>query len=250
MINERFRNGRPSNKLGEVGLLLHQWDGLEAHNLGKPWQMCIQNCMCQGQFINGRISSMAVYQGLSRRADRRGISLPFGNRGGLLLHPDHVQLDCLYGKDAATYLLDNPAHPGCTDDYCSVAHMKDQNGGICSFSGYPVLAWAPHDLKLALDLHLEHGDQWHNPSFHSGYNELIINSPKLNDKLPHSIMGFFSVKGQSTVTSDLGFGIVVDVVQVHDQFLKEYGLTDNDVPLLELDPLNWESPFATLHASA
>ena len=27
--------------------------------------MCIQNCMCQGQFINGRISSMAVYQGLA-----------------------------------------------------------------------------------------------------------------------------------------------------------------------------------------
>ena len=244
-INERFHNGRPSDKLGKIGLLMHQWDGLEAHNLGKPWQMCIKNCMCQGQFINGRISSMAVYQGLSRRADRKGISLPFGNRGGLLLHPDHVQLDCLYGIDGATYHLDNPHNPGCTDAFCDARHMTDQNGGFCSFSGYPVLAWAPRDLKLALDLHLEHGNGWTAPAFHSGYNELILNSPKLNEKLPQSIMGFFSIKGQSPVTDDLGYGININVVDAHRQFLAEYGLTEDRVPMLELDPTNWEQPFAT-----
>ena len=54
----------------QVGVLLHQWDGLE--EWGTPWQMCITSCMCQGAFINGRISSMIVYRDLSKRPDRVG----------------------------------------------------------------------------------------------------------------------------------------------------------------------------------
>jgi hypothetical protein len=57
-------------------------------------------------------------------------------------------------------------------------------------------------------------------------------------------MGFFFPKGQSTVTSDLGYGIVVDIVKVHREFLTEYGLTAEQVPLLVLDAANWDAPFS------
>lgn len=75
-------------------------------------------------------------------------------------------------------------------------------------------------------------------------NELILNSAKLNQRLPRSIMAFFFVKGTSPVTSDLGYAIMLDAVQVHRAFLSEYGLTESDVPLLILDPANWDAPFA------
>jgi hypothetical protein len=177
-INERFRKGRPSNSLDEVGLLIHQWDGLEAHDKGKPWQMCITNCMCQGQFINGRISAMAVYSGLKSRSDRIAISLPFGNRGGILLHPSHAQLDCLYGMDGATYHLDDPRHPGCTDNFCDPTNAFIQNG-YCGLTGYPPQAWAPKDLEYALTLHAEHGSRYSSPGFHSGCELAAEHNPSL-----------------------------------------------------------------------
>ena len=48
---------------------------------------------------------MIVYEGLRTRADRRAISLPFGDRGGMIISPFAVELDCLYGIDGGTYRL-------------------------------------------------------------------------------------------------------------------------------------------------
>ena len=61
---------------------------------------------------------------------------------------------------------------------------------------------------------------------------------------------FFFVEGQSTVTADLGYGIVIDVRQAHAAFLQEYGLSAAEVPLLhyrcsgqEADPPKGEDRF-------
>ena len=155
-----------------------------------------------------------------------------------MLHPSYVTLECAYGIDGATYHLDDPAHPGCTQTFCDSADWK------CGFSGYPPQAWAPADLKVLLDAHADHGARYHKPGFHSGYNELILNSPKINEHLPHSIMGFFFIKGQSTITNDLGYGIVIDMVQTHQAFLRSFEVSKEQVPLLVLDPSNWDAPFA------
>jgi len=222
-INTRFRAGKPSNQMEEVGVIMHQWDG-------------------QGSFIPGRVSSMIVYAGLRSRPDRRAIPLPFGNRGGFLLSPAYTQLDCLYGIDAATYLYQEAPHPGCSDQFCDPRN-PGQGGQLCGFSGYPPTAWRPEDMGQLLDLHGAHGAQYKSPGFHSGYNEVVANSRHLNDQLPFAIEAFFYIKGESPVTSDLGYGIVIDVVQVHKLFLAAYGLSREQVPLLVLDPSNWEEPF-------
>ena len=44
--------------------------------------------------------------------------------------------------------------------------------------------------------------------------QVILNSPAHNAHLPHSILGFFVPKGAGPITADLGYGIVIDVVQV------------------------------------
>eukprot|EP00966_Prymnesium_polylepis_P008100 186552-Prymnesium_polylepis.2 len=289
-LNARFRAGRPSADLADVGVIMHrefsecdstpvttpslravqavtpQWDGLEEQ--GKPWRMCLHQCMCQGQFINGRISSMIVYKGLSERADRQAIPLPFGNRGGILLHPPHATVDCAYGIDGGTYRLGalDVCTAFCTPtslvrsasvaltrsmlaDYTTESltdvHTIACNGNVwCGFNGAPAMAWAPRDLEKLLVTHASSGNAWHEPGFHSGYNEVILNSPGHNAQLPGAVEGFFVPRGQDPVTADLGFGIVIDAVQAHHAFLEEYGVSAEDVPMLELDPYNWEAPFA------
>lgn len=241
-INEQFRKGKPSDELADVGVLMHMWDGQE--ELGKPWKMCLTNCLCQGSRINGRISSMIIYRGLHDRSDRKTIPLPFGGRGGILIHPSFAAVDCLYGIDGGTYRLDDPRHPGCSDEFCNPNNIFDQNGNVwCGFNGAPAMAWSPRDIKKLLELHAQYGPAWHGPGFHSGYNEAILNSKLHNAALPQSVMAFFVPKGHSTVTSDLGYGIMIDVVEAHRAFLREYGLSADDVPMVELDTANWDEPF-------
>ncbi|KAL1528482.1 hypothetical protein AB1Y20_009825 [Prymnesium parvum] len=245
-LNKQFRDGAPSNLLEQVGVLMHQWDGQEVS--ATPWRMCEHNCMCQGAFINGRISTMVIYKDLNKRPDRKAVPLPFGNRGGILLHPSYATVDCLYGIDGATYHLDNPAKPGCSESFCDPNNILDQNGNVfCGFNGAPATAWRPSDMKLLLETHARSGVQWHAPGFHSGYNEIILNSKKHNLNLPHSIAGFFAPLGQSTVTADLGYSIVIDVVQAHRAFLAEYGITEAEVPLVWFNPSNWEEPFSRMN---
>ena len=92
-------------------------------------------------------------------------------------------------------------------------------------------------------MHAKYGEQYKRPTFHSGYNEVVVNSAHFNAHLPDSIEGFFYPKGHSTATTDLGYGIVVDVRKVHRQFLEAFELSADEVPLLEFDPADWDAPF-------
>ena len=57
---------------------------------------------------------------------------------------------------------DNPAHPGCSDDFCDPNNIIDQNGNVwCGFNGAPAMAWAPRDLEKLLVTHASSGNAWH-----------------------------------------------------------------------------------------
>ena len=229
-----------------MGLIFRQFDALENHE--RPWEACEQNCHCKlyelpGKALTGRLSAMIAYQGLRTRTDRKGISLPYADRAGYVLRNEEISLQCAYGKDAATYTLDNPANPGCSDQYCSIAdHSKDWQGKPCGFHDYHGPAYPPSLLKVMLERFAEHGEKWLAPSFHSGYNEIIVNSSHLNTRLPHAIEAFFVMN--STRTGKDGLGI--DVRAARRAFLEMYKIPPSDVPLLLLNPLNWESPFSIL----
>ena len=79
---------------------------------------------------------------------------------------------CLYGIDGGTYRLDSASHPGCSYSLCDPNDFLDQNGRpFCGFNGAPATAWSPDDLKALLEAHATSGAAWHEPGFHSGYNE-------------------------------------------------------------------------------
>ena len=51
--------------------------------------------------------------------------------------------------------------------------------------------------------------------------------------------------GSVSAAADLGYGIIIDVVKVHKEFLQTYGKSAAEVPLLSFDPYNWREPFTT-----
>lgn len=92
-----------------------------------------------------------------------------------------------------------------------------------------------------MKLHAQHGEQYKQPGFHSGYNEAIVSAEKINAALPAAVEAFFVLdEGQARN----GDGVGVNVGQAHRNFLQKYGLTAEQVPLLKLEPANWEAPFS------
>eukprot|EP00966_Prymnesium_polylepis_P163404 3777054-Prymnesium_polylepis.1 len=110
---------------------------------------------------------MLISAALAERADRRAVPLPFADRGGVVLRPSAVTLECLYGSDGGSYRLVDPAHPGCSDGWCDPRHLYDDNGERCGFSGTPATAWRPADLAALLREHAQHGARYTPPAFHS-----------------------------------------------------------------------------------
>ena len=123
---------------------------------------------------------------------------------------------------------------GCSDGRCDPDHLRDQNGKLCGFNDPPVTAWRTEHLAELLELHATDGAPYRSPGFHSGYNEVIINTEVWNQNLPHTVEAFFSFgDGDDGITH-----------RAHAEFLKQFGLSKTDVPLVRFHPSNWDEPFA------
>ena len=92
------------------------------------------------------------------------------------------------------------------------------------------LGRAPSQLKQALQEHKDFA-----PFGPNMYNEMVVSTASVVERLPASVEAFFYVGGTST------HGDKVDVNAVHQRFVRETHAVD--VPLLRLDPANWETPF-------
>ena len=79
-------------------------------------------------------------------------------------------------------------------------------------------------------------------------NEVVVNSEHHNQALPDAVEAFFYMHGQSSLT-DLGYGNVINVPEAHQAFLDEYQLDATQVPLLEFNPMDWQTPFADVSRS-
>merc|ERR1712070_989726 len=146
--------------------------------------------------------------------------------------------------DGSTFEYDNSAHPGCSPTMCQRNHPTDAKGDLCGLVGNPPTAWAPHDLQIMLEYHMSHGVRWHNPGFHSGYNEVIFSARSHNHNLPNSVAAFFVLHDNPEGRSWLDYE--VDIKAAHRNYLSEYGVSEDDVPLVQFDRGNWEKPFVKI----
>ena len=67
------------------------------------------------------------------------------------------------------------------------------------------------------------------------YNEFIVDGDQWARTLPATIEAFFMISGRGG--------------EDYQMFLDTYGLTSVQIPLVVLDPNNWEAPFSDPHPS-
>ena len=91
-LNARFRLGRPSNELREAGVIVRQFDRLDAGDDGKPWLPCPQtgyNNWCK-KFAGFWATTLISREGANR--------LYMDGECGVIVAPT-VQLFCAYPED-------------------------------------------------------------------------------------------------------------------------------------------------------
>ena len=273
----------------QVGVLFRQFDGLEVYDRpweaceqGCHTTLFHEDTTNKGPGVPGRLSASISYRGLRERTDRKGISLAWADRAGYVIRNEEISLQCLYGKDAAvrmatrtsanwpqapapaeaadrapplsrswqTYNLESPT-PGCNAEYCQPENAGAWavfGGSPCGFSDYHPPAYRPSDMKIFLERYAEHGEAWKPPDFHSGYNEVIISSSNMNKHLPRAIEAFF-VLNESHADGDRTGKFGINVRQTRKDFIAKFQLEPTEVPLLLMDPYNWDEPFSVLDES-
>ena len=112
-------------------------------------------------------------------------------------------------------------------DGCSISH--------CFSCGYCM--WEPGKLKGMLECFLKSagagGGQY------SGYNELVMDADAWQDHMPQTIEAVFY-----PTHSECDSSCRSKAETTHSKFLREFGVSSDDYPLLKLDVSDWNSPFS------
>jgi len=213
-LNARFRDGRPSNDLAKVGLLLRQFDAEEDQS--QPWRGCPKRkkvaagagreCEIYGNRFSASIVNAEMF------AAQKKIRI-FSNGAGVIYSPS-VRLNCIYGGDGGTR---SKPEDGCGKQFCDP--HRSQNDGWCD--GLP-----HHSAQLANVLgHMQPGN----------YDEAIVDTASIDAHLPGAVEAIFYVKG-SRQSATQGR-------EVHAKFVRQFDLDAAEYPLLRLDIADLERPF-------
>lgn len=240
----------------KFGVLIHQVNVDYNWQAGLPW---MPRKTLRGQGPDSRfLSASFIYQSMRSRKDRKSIPL-FSDSGGFLIRAEKVVATCAYGADGATWEKDCTAREvGCVNgcgsppDWCAHDGMRWETGYDINFFRNPhedgitpcfvagTRPWRPEDVGFMLSQHKSFGPQYREPGMgmHSGYNEVVLDGPSWESAgLPHAVLAFFTIKDRPEPR----------LRQAHELFLQTYELSSDQVPLLSLDPHNWDQPFRLLH---
>lgn len=191
------------------------------------------------------MSCSLVHARLHERSDRAAIPL-VSMSGGVVVRAALASSLCVFGADGAT--LNNNCNPpgphgnclpgcGAPPIWCELDKpllMNNCRCGLYNCNGRP-RPWRPEHLSFVLEQHLLHGPTYKQPGFHSGYNEVVLDSKVWEDRLPQSIHAFFFLEGGADEAK---------VRKAHRAFRAAYpGTSEQRVPLLKLRPAQWEAPF-------
>lgn len=244
-LNERFNKGRPTNdwETGQAGVFVSQWDVF--HQRSQPWVAHSWDWETGDHFV-GTVKNAGMGSNLW------GHGMP----GIVFPHVDALLL-CAYSGDGQTqsdwkqcrrrHRVQGPPGciPGCQVTYrpiwcpaelCNASSCRtpdnpnaficldepdSQTGMICSDC-----AWRPDGLQWAMEQQKLRG---------KAVNEVVLDARVVAAGLPHTIEAFFL---------PLGSGDCHWAMDAHAAFLKEYNITEDDVPLLAYNLNTWSSPFS------
>ena len=227
-INERFRRKPDAavwsadGALADAGLLVHIFDGWEDYNFGsKPSAghtemstsliFADQHPKCCPQHKIPMFTSWAT-----------------GKQGMIFRPGGSTRILCGNSRDS---------NYGLCRDRCASVPL-DADDGFDPSREPLKCSWNPEDFAVFLRRTNAFETQTQAPTRTIDYNEIIVDSEHWTLELPATIEAFFR-------SDDHGRGRKDDDVaqKQHQKFLQKYGLSRAEVPLLEFDPSDWESPF-------
>mgnify|MGYP004170764409 CR=1 FL=1 len=253
LLNERFRAGVASNDLAATGLLLHQFDSMDDPDpQGQPWVPGAGKPVFEGYPSGDRVSATLVNAQMKAEPAPQAHRIPMYSLSlaGIILSPERNTLKCSFAFDAGTLERTclEPSEtciPGCTHP---------------SLRGHPALwcernnhrwpcAWRPSDLHQMLEVREElrtlgrkpEGKFWDDHKF---YDELVFDSKVFTAQLPGSMEAVFFLEGADCGAERDGPKCEVYARSAHANIKREFGLTDVQLPLVRLDPLNWKAPLS------
>ena len=255
LLNARFRAGVASSDLAAAGLLLHQFDSMDDPDpQGKPWVpgAAAATGIYQGYPSGDRVSATLVNARMQPEPAPYAHRIPLysANLAGIILSPKRNTLQCSFAFDAGTLerscmTPSETCTPGCT-------HPSDRGHPPlwCEPSHHPwPCAWRPRDLDKMLAVREELREVGRKPvgkfwDDHKFYDELIFNSTAFLSQLPGSIEAVFFLDGRDCSAERDGPKCEAYARSAHASMKREFGLTDVQLPLVRLDPLNWKAPLS------
>ena len=146
--------------------------------------------------------------------------------GGVILRPGTTKLLCAKGGDSGGHCAFRWCSGHLEADYTAMVKSWDFPGDGCGPQGQ----WKPQDI----DILMQRQTAWQLHNHRLQYNEFIVDGDEWARTLPGTIEAFFMINGHG------GEG--------YQAFLDAYGLHRGQVPLVVLDPNNWQAPFSDPHS--
>ena len=209
-LNRRFRTApfdaslwRASGPLANAGILIHMFDGWEDHH--------------SLYRAAGDQSSSLVYQQQGGGSWGGTIPLFHPSGGGLIFRPQVTILRCGKGGDSGGHCGGRWCEGSTVGDVTRYGYPGDGCGG----------SWRPADFGIFL----QRQAAWQVHNHRLQYNEIIIDGNSWSESLPLTIDAFFYMGARDEAANQ------------HAMFVAEFGGAAADIPLVSMDPHNWESPF-------
>ena len=193
-LNARYDNGRASNDLREVGVLVHTFDAVDdTHSMRDDlWNPCPEDSWCHD--MSDRISASLINRRLPHVFRATDTASRYDTaHAGFVLDAATLQLDtnasvfCSWVADAGTMGMrcdpgDSSCMPGCRSGFqCGQTHGSNY-------------CWFPRDqLHTMVETHLrrEHTDSTGCGQRDCNYNEVMLSSDFWTAHLPHAVQAIF-----------------------------------------------------------
>ena len=216
-----------SGTLADAGILIHVFDGWEEREEKSIWR------------ARGGISCSLIFRD---QRPRGHYSIPMytawasGVQGIIFRPGPTTRILCGNAADSSVGKCKVHWCPSVSlsqDTYDPARTRGDDGAAGCYGS------WKPQDFGVFLRRFVKYNKAVRAAMSHRlNYNEIIVDGGHWTDSLPNSIEAFFTSDdlGRKEEQEDLA-------KMQHQLFLQTYSLNAAQVPLLKLDPTNWDEPF-------
>lgn len=228
-LNDKYRRGVAGHSLLTAGVLLHQFDTIDAYDASKSngpsWVLSTE-----GRIWSDRVSAVLINEQL--RNAHSVNPLYSDATAGIVFDAQYVDVLCSYSSDGGSqHVKCNP--PGLSDTCtpgCSDKPVGPRAASKCWWGEREVGAMLRQQLAIA------------GRGAEQRYNEIILDAIELRKNLPRAIAAVFFVGVDSSEHCRSAnhwakaYGHCENFARsAHRDFLRRYSMSAEQVPLLRLD---------------